>query len=68
MMFTYTPRRDLRVGYFDGTSSATLKGPRDFQDILFNDRFIPAEEYDPWVHAESMCVWANRMGLDGIAR
>ncbi|KAF8609963.1 hypothetical protein BDV93DRAFT_517182 [Ceratobasidium sp. AG-I] len=68
IMFTYATRRDLRVGYFDGTSSATLEGPRDLQDILFNKKFIPPDEYDPWTHAGSMCVWAKKMGLDGIAR
>lgn len=67
-MFTYAPKRDLRVGYFDGTSAATLEGTRDFQDVLFNEKFIPPEEYDPWVHAKAMCIWANRVGLDGIIR
>ncbi|KDN41395.1 hypothetical protein RSAG8_07510, partial [Rhizoctonia solani AG-8 WAC10335] len=68
VMYTYIPRRDLRLGYFDGTSAATLEGPRDLQDIAFNDRFVPTDEYDPWVHAVSMCIWAKQVGLDGIAR
>jgi hypothetical protein len=68
VMFTYVTSRDLRVGYFDGTSACTLEGPRDFQDILFNGRFIPGKEYDPWAHSASMCVWAKEVGLDGIIR
>lgn len=67
-MFTYATRRDLRVGYFDGTSSSTLEGPRDLQDILFNEKFVPPGEYDPWAHARSMCIWAKKVGLDGIVR
>lgn len=68
MIFTYTTQRDLRVGYFDGSSSSHLAGPRDFQDILFNDRFIPPEVYNPFEHAKSACVWAKQVGLDGIVR
>ncbi|CAE6481521.1 unnamed protein product [Rhizoctonia solani] len=60
--------RDLKLGYFDGTSAAMLEGPRDLQDIAFNDRFVSKDEYNPWVHARSMCTWAKRVGLDGIAR
>ncbi|CAE6416940.1 unnamed protein product [Rhizoctonia solani] len=68
VMYTYVPRRDLRLGYFDGTSAAVLAGPRDLQDIAFNGRFVPRNEYDPWVHAISMCKWAKQVGLDGIIR
>ncbi|EUC65650.1 hypothetical protein RSOL_450370 [Rhizoctonia solani AG-3 Rhs1AP] len=68
VMYTYMPKRELKLGYFDGTSAAVLEGPRDLQDIAFNGRFVPRDEYDPWVHARSMCVWAKRVGLDGIAR
>ncbi|KAG8695106.1 hypothetical protein FRC11_001733 [Ceratobasidium sp. 423] len=67
-MYTYVPKRDLRLGYFDGTSAATLEGPRDLQDIAFNDRFISKYEYDPWVHGISMCKWAKKVGLDGVVR
>ncbi|KAJ1310735.1 hypothetical protein OPQ81_009257 [Rhizoctonia solani] len=68
VMYTYVPRRDLKLGYFDGTSAATLEGPRDLQDITFNGRFISIDEYDPWVHARNMCKWAKEVGLDGIIR
>ncbi|KAG8713716.1 hypothetical protein FRC08_012907 [Ceratobasidium sp. 394] len=69
VMFNYAANRDLRVGYFDGTSASTLAGPRDFQDILFNGRFVPDGEYNPWVHAGiNMCDWASKIGLDGIIR
>ncbi|CAE6525608.1 unnamed protein product [Rhizoctonia solani] len=68
VMYTYVPKRDLKLGYFDGTSAATLEGPRDLQDIAFNDHFITKDEYDPWVHGINMCKWAKRVGLDGIVR
>ncbi|CAE6464458.1 unnamed protein product [Rhizoctonia solani] len=68
VVYNYVPRRDLKLGYFDGTSAATLEGPRDLQDIAFNDGFIPGETYNPWVHAINMCRWAEKVGLDGIAR
>ncbi|CAE6477847.1 unnamed protein product [Rhizoctonia solani] len=68
VMYTYIPRRDLKLGYFDGTSAATLEGPRDLQDIAFNDRFVSGKTYNPWVHAVSMCKWAEQVGLDGIVR
>ncbi|QRV85933.1 hypothetical protein RhiJN_13951 [Ceratobasidium sp. AG-Ba] len=67
-VYTYSPARDLRVGYFDGTGASEHEGPRDLQDIIFNGQFIPPAEYDPWVHAESMCVWAKPLGLAGIVR
>ena len=65
---TYAVDRDLRVGYFDGTGAAEMYGPRDMQDIMFNGNFVPPNEYNPWRHAESMCVWARKVGLDGIVR
>lgn len=68
VVFTYAANRDLRVGYFDGTGAAQMYGPRDMQDVMFNDGFIPPNEYNPWVHAKSMCVWARKVGLDGIVR
>ncbi|QRV85932.1 hypothetical protein RhiJN_13950 [Ceratobasidium sp. AG-Ba] len=68
LMFNYAVGRDLQVGYFDGTSAATLPGARDFQDILFNGKFIPDQEYNPWTHAMNMCRWADKVGLDGIVR
>ncbi|KAH7330653.1 hypothetical protein B0J17DRAFT_678991 [Rhizoctonia solani] len=68
VMYSYVPRRDLKLGYFDGTGAAPLEGPRDLQDIAFNDRFISKDDYDPWVHAISMCSWAKQVGIDGIVR
>ena len=68
VMYTYVASRDLKLGYFDGTSAAILDGPRDLQDIASNGRFITRDEYNPWVHAISMCNWAKQVGLDGIAR
>ncbi|KAF8609962.1 hypothetical protein BDV93DRAFT_462584 [Ceratobasidium sp. AG-I] len=68
VVFTYAVNRDLRVGYFDGTGAAEMYGPRDMQDIVFNDGFVPPKDYNPWRHAESMCVWARKVGLDGIVR
>ncbi|CAE7197725.1 unnamed protein product [Rhizoctonia solani] len=68
VMYTYVPTRDLKLGYFDGTSAAILDGARDLQDIAFNDRFIPGNEYNPWTHAISMCGWAKQVGLAGIVR
>lgn len=68
VVFTYAANRDLRVGYFDGTGAAEMYGPRDMQDIIFNDGFVPPKEYNPWRHAESMCAWAREVGLDGIVR
>lgn len=68
LMLTYTARRDLHLGYFDGTSASVLGGPHDFQDILFRDGFVPPEKYDAWSHAKAMCVWAEEVGLDGIVR
>ena len=52
----------LREGYFDGTDAADIEGPRDLQNILFNGRLVPREEYNPWAHADSMCVWAPKWG------
>jgi hypothetical protein len=68
VVLTYAVNRDLRVGYFDGTGAAEMYGPRDMQDVMFNNGFIPPNEYNAWVHAKSMCVWARKVGLDGIVR
>lgn len=68
VVFTYSTRRDLRVGYFDGTGASEHEGPRDLQDVLFYDRFIPPSEYNAWAHAKSMCIWAETFGLAGIVR
>ncbi|KAF8609964.1 hypothetical protein BDV93DRAFT_3571 [Ceratobasidium sp. AG-I] len=59
LMLIYTARRDLHLGYFDGTSASVLEGPHDLRDILFRDGFVPPEKYDAWSHAKAMCAWAG---------
>ena len=67
-MLTYTARRNLHLGHFDGTSASVLEGPYDLQDILFRDGFVPPEKYDASSHAKAMCAWAKDLKLDGVVR
>ncbi|KAH9028927.1 hypothetical protein EDB84DRAFT_255857 [Lactarius hengduanensis] len=68
-MISLQAKRDLRLVYFDGLSTAKMKdGPLDSQDVLLWGRPRPDKYFSETERIEALCDWGRPLGLDGFVR
>ena len=68
-MISVQAKRDLRLVYFDGLSSAKMKdGPLDSQDVILWGQPQPDKCFSDRERIAALCDWGRPLGLDGFVR